>query len=65
MLGLRHGGARSYAMKREEALEAAVKLTAALLHSDTYGRRGKLDEDSDLAVRLLEQVFTKLEQADI
>lgn len=52
-------------MKREEALEAAVKLTAALLHSDTYGRRGKLDEDSDLAVRLLEQVFTKLEQADI
>lgn len=52
-------------MKREEALDAAVKLTAALLHSETYGRRGHLDEDSDLAVRLLEQVFAKLEESDI
>ncbi|WDJ86135.1 MULTISPECIES: hypothetical protein [Xanthomonas] len=52
-------------MKREEALEAAVKLTAALLHSDSYGPRGNLDQDSELAVRLFEQVFRKLEDAEI
>ena len=52
-------------MKREEALDAAVKLTAALLHSDTYGRQGGLDEDSDLAVDLFARVFSKLQQANV
>ncbi|MFC3657342.1 hypothetical protein ACFOPN_17280 [Xanthomonas hyacinthi] len=52
-------------MKREEALEAAVKLAAALLHSDAYGPRGNLDDDSELAVGLFARVFSKLQEANV
>ncbi len=52
-------------MKREEPLEAAVKLAAALLNSNVYGRREDLDEDSDLAVDLFARVFSKLQDANV
>ncbi len=52
-------------MKREEALDAAVKLTAAPLHSDTYGHRGHLDEDSDLAMDIFSRAFSKLQEANV
>ena len=49
-------------MKREESIEAAATLTAALLQSSAYKMEGHLDRDTDTAVDLFARILHKLQE---